>query len=688
MADNQDQRPEVDEEYLRSTRIKEAVDSQCFVTWSLIEAKKREEWQQAIDGQAMYAVSNPFFYRSLQNHLRSDPDSWASKGPEYFVREVASELQKKGIAVDAIVEKHIVDFLVDREVPKSAAENFLKSFVRDIDPDSAPRSSMEAYIREEAAKRYDENSIEKGALLASTFSSGATISSILTASVNAANDNTSEKYLNLQQQESIKDVKAAHAQNVNIPKWMLDETGIARMSSASDEQLASAFNWAKANAAAYELAIGGAVSEGSRVMNIARNPISVDGAGSLSGLRSIEESEISGLMSDKGKQEISVYDATVRYRQYYAYAEALQREHSKRNYSARELARLAEQGIDDPADRDNLLKKISDFKASTGYVLDVKDGHLYYPGFLSIKNKDLQSLPDNLVVDGFIDLKGSGIKELPHDLKVKGGIYNFNGHDYPPTEATTASDGYIDLEKAGVPLAAVPATEPLCDEAPAPEAKPEAADEDKRGRQPAPNYDGWNSFADALGFSGMDDTMSHLGLTLAHLPDVLAGIFSGKSSFGFNKGTLLPLAAILLGTQSSNPILKISLIALGASSLFNKAGKETLANYRAEPEARSSQMQQQTRYRKYEDEELNPRITNPHIEGNVLVVDIDNTPRIVTLPPSVAEAYQSGAIPLNTLANRILEKTERMQQAAVEAHQDASQQYDRSQDQERGRGIR
>ena len=250
------------------------------------------------------------------------------------------------------------------------------------------------------------------------------------------------------------------------------------------------------------------------------------------------------------------------------------------------------------------------------------------------------------------------------------------------------SDGYIDLKKAGVPLSAGLAPEPHKEDAPEPEAKPEKTDENKRDQQSAPDYNGWNYFTDAFGFSGMGETMSHLGLTLAHLPDVISGIFSGKSSLGLNKGTLLPLAAILLGTQSSNPILKFSLIALGASSLFNKAGKETLANYRGEADTRSTQMQQQTRYRQYEDEELNPRITNPHIEGNVLVVDIDHTPRIVTLPPSVTEAYQSGVIPLNTLANRILEKTERMQQAAVEAQQDASQQYDRSQDQERGRGIR
>ena len=99
--------------------------------------------------------------------------------------------------------------------------------------------------------------------------------------------------------------------------------------------------------------------------------------------------------------------------------------------------------------------------------------------------------------------------------------------------------------------------------------------------------------------------------------------------------------------------------------------------------------QSQVRYKQYADEELNPRISKPHVEGNVLIVDIDHVPRIVTMPPSLADAYQSGAIPLNTLANHILAKTDQMEKVAVEQQsQDVSSKYEQRQQREQVRGIR
>ena len=103
-----------------------------------------------------------------------------------------------------------------------------------------------------------------------------------------------------------------------------------------------------------------------------------------------------------------------------------------------------------------------------------------------------------------------------------------------------------------------------------------------------------------------------------------------------------------------------------------------------------SSQQQGIRYRQYADEELNPRISNPHVEGNVLIVDIDHVPRIVTMPPTLADAYHSGAIPLNTLANHILAKTDQMQQSSHigQQAQDVARQYEQGQEREQVRGIR
>jgi hypothetical protein len=200
------------------------------------------------------------------------------------------------------------------------------------------------------------------------------------------------------------------------------------------------------------------------------------------------------------------------------------------------------------------------------------------------------------------------------------------------------------------------------------------------------NFSGWNSLLDSIGMSGSGDTFRHLGVTLATLPDMLLGLFTGRTkSLGLNKSTMMPLAALIGGSFIKNPLLKIPLMLYGGASLVNKVGQEALSEYRQE----TSQLQN-IRYRQYADEELNPRISNPHVEGNVLIVDIDHVPRIVTMPPTLADAYQSGAIPLNTLANHILAKTDQMQQSGHigQQAQDVARQYEQGQEREQVRGIR
>lgn len=196
------------------------------------------------------------------------------------------------------------------------------------------------------------------------------------------------------------------------------------------------------------------------------------------------------------------------------------------------------------------------------------------------------------------------------------------------------------------------------------------------------DYSGWNNLLGSMGLAGIGDTTNHLGFTLAMLPDMLLGIFTGKTkSIGLNSGTLMPLAALISGTFIRNPLLKIPMMLWGGANLVNKVGQEALAEQRQEhPETK-------TRYKVYADEALNERMKNPHVEGNVLIVDIDNTPRIVTLPDTVADAYQSGAIPLNTLANRILAKTDQMA-VSQRQQQSASEKFEQSQEREQTRGIR
>lgn len=725
MADEQNNKPEIDEERLRSTQLQETVIKQCWSTWTFIEAKKREEWQKALEGRSMYAAANPYYYQSLQNHLRSDPDSWASKGTESFVREVVSELDKKGVTFDAVAEKHIIDFLVDREVPKSAAENFVVSFVRELDPNSVPRSSIEAYVREEAEKKYNANVVEKGAILASTLSSGTFLSSILTSVVGAASGNTSDNYKSEQAQKAFQEVKAAEEQNVNIPKWMLTNIGFNRFADASSQQMESAFKWAQANAKEYEAAIFQAVQNGERTINIGKVPVSPVDA--VKGEVKSVSSGSSAQTKDSYPMVISVYDATIRYKQYIAFENALVTEQNKRRSAEMLTASVAD--ITDDQERQKMLGQITDFKEKTGLTLQVKDGHPYYPGFINLSGSQIESLPDNLevgmfldasksslrelpselkvnnnlylagtaittlpanlVVEGDLDLKDTKITEIPETIKVKGDIIMPDGTKISASQEQRTQDGYVDIAKSGVTTTLAP----LSDQSAPSQSVPSTEQDPNKGKEDstkldATKYSGWDQLGDALGLSGMGDTMSNAGLTIANLPNLLLGMFNGKSSFGMNAGTLLPLAAILFGSTVKSPLLKWPLIALGVSSLFNKAGQETLSKYRGEA-TQQEQSQLPSQFRQYADETLNPRITHPFInDNNQLIMNIDRIPRVINVSPSLIDAYKAGALPINTLANHVLDRIDQMQQIAVEAQQTASQRYEQAQERDQGRGIR
>lgn len=158
--------------------------------------------------------------------------------------------------------------------------------------------------------------------------------------------------------------------------------------------------------------------------------------------------------------------------------------------------------------------------------------------------------------------------------------------------------------------------------------------------------------------TGLSELMKHPGLSIAMLPDMLLGMFTGKeTSFGLNKGTMIPLAALLGAGFVKSPMLKILLTGVGATGLFAKTAKEI------------SPEQGQTRYMKYADEKLDDRIKNVTINGTQIVMDIDGVPRSVMLPQSVADAYKQGVITENTLANAVLKKYDEQQRQLSENYE-------------------
>jgi len=190
------------------------------------------------------------------------------------------------------------------------------------------------------------------------------------------------------------------------------------------------------------------------------------------------------------------------------------------------------------------------------------------------------------------------------------------------------------------------------------------------------NNNGWGGLFDSVGLTGFSDVFKNLGYVLAMLPDMMIGMFTGKTKSLSVQQNLLPIAAIVMGMFVRNPLLKMLLIGLGGANLLNKATHEILGET---PSAK------EVRYRPYADERLNARISHPQLNGNLLVATIDGVPSTVTLQESVVDAYQKGALPINTLANAVLAKYDEQR---MEVEQNYERQMAESEHREISRGIR
>lgn len=195
-------------------------------------------------------------------------------------------------------------------------------------------------------------------------------------------------------------------------------------------------------------------------------------------------------------------------------------------------------------------------------------------------------------------------------------------------------------------------------------------------QQPA-NENGWDGLLRTFGLDGMGGVGRNLGYVVSMLPDILVGLFTGKTkSFGV-KDSLLPVASILLGMFVRNPLLKLVLIGMGGMNLLNKAGQEALDRQEETP---------RRLYKPYPDEPLNARLTNPVLQGDNLFMDIDGVPCSILLPQNAAEACREGALPINTLANAVLAKHEETRLLAQENYRNSERALEEGR--ERALGIK
>ena len=227
-----------------------------------------------------------------------------------------------------------------------------------------------------------------------------------------------------------------------------------------------------------------------------------------------------------------------------------------------------------------------------------------------------------------------------------------------PTEQKPKANQKVDEDVRPAPSAEITT------ETPAPQST--QATEQKLPQQT--NQSGWTGLLSSFGLNGMSDIGHNLGYVLAMLPDMILGAFTGKTKSLGLKDNLMPLASIVAGMFVRNPILKMVLVGMGGLNLLNKAGHEAIDNHKGIGQAQDASAGR-VNYKVYPDEPLNPRISQPQIKGNCLIAAIDKVPCTIALTDNVVDAFNQGALPLNTLANAVLAKHDQMRQLASENYE-------------------
>ena len=312
----------------------------------------------------------------------------------------------------------------------------------------------------------------------------------------------------------------------------------------------------------------------------------------------------------------------------------------------------------------------------------------------------LGATADFLSMGGFGGGWSSAAKFVGVDVGLNAALDHFGGStEYTPTGTKFAPDG---KKKPDVPLIIAPEyreqylaeqAKKKTEQVQPTEQKPKAnqkVDEDVRPapsaeittETPAPqstqateqklpqqtNQSGWTGLLSSFGLNGMSDIGHNLGYVLAMLPDIILGAFTGKTKSLGLKDNLMPLASIVAGMFVRNPILKMVLVGMGGLNLLNKAGHEAIDNHKGIGQAQDASAGR-VNYKVYPDEPLNPRISQPQIKGNCLIAAIDKVPCTIALTDNVVDAFNQGALPLNTLANAVLAKHDQMRQLASENYE-------------------
>ncbi|WP_346970914.1 hypothetical protein [Bacteroides uniformis] len=584
------------------------------------------------------------------NNLIYTIGEWNSKTADDYLKTVNKILLSKGIKVTPEIEQQMIDYLVKQKMPKSTTDYIIKKiqegnvFSATL---SATRTSLEGHIKQEAEKEYNPSSLEKLAGEVSAFVSNAVVTmgqgtiasfigqTLLSTTANSMDHSQAqqEQYLEEKKKQAKKEIAAANKKEVSIPSWMMKQMGISNISEASNEELMKAHEWAYQNALSYRNKIHATVSEGKRAVKAS------------------------------GKSNyISLTEATLQAKRYESFQRLLEDEITNRmNHPQWMMEKMGFKDISQATEKQ--LHMATQWASGNAKMYRDKIQKAALNGQSTVKasGKDSQMSIDEATARALqYEAFAKAAKAEANNRKVVSPVAYDHIDEAESDEAYRTSNSTNDANTAN-----------------------STNNENQQSNTPSGDYSGWNNMISEVGLKGSVDTMKNLGLSLANLPDMLIRLFTGQTkNEGLTSGTILPFALIMCGIFSKNPMLKIPLLLLGATNLLNKSTEHVLEKNGLQKEENSS-----VNYKQYADEPLNQRLKNPQLEGNVLLVDIDNVPRIVTLPPTVVDAYHKGALPLNTLANRILNRADQLAVSESQSLQ-ASEKYESNQVREQSKGLR
>lgn len=190
---------------------------------------------------------------------------------------------------------------------------------------------------------------------------------------------------------------------------------------------------------------------------------------------------------------------------------------------------------------------------------------------------------------------------------------------------------------------------------------------DEQKVETSSGQNGWGSLLSSIGLSDVGSVGRNIGYVISMLPDLLVGLFTGKTKSLKLMDNLFPIASILMGLFSKNPLVRMLLVGLGGMNLINKAGHESL-DKKATADQNTTAMHKRE-YKAYADEPLNSRVVNPEIKGEYLLAMIDQVPCSIHLPDVAVAAFRAGALPLNTLVNAVLVKNDELRTMAQENYE-------------------